>query len=174
MENKKIVVFGCDNTGKTTLCNYIKDRFEKTHDVKEEYSDKIYIAKSIGPNKTVDEYIDFMKDELLNGNNVIFDRFPVIEEYTCGNVLRHKNIFEGELVTPFFKMVNVFIFCYPGLFNTLNWGEREQMDGVKENAVDLINAYNLMAYTLKSLGYNVIEYNYKVDTMYDVYKKIFN
>ena len=174
MENKKIVVFGCDNTGKTTLCNYIKDRFEKTHNVKKEHSDKIYIAKSIGPNKTVDEYIDFMKDELLNENNVIFDRFPVIEEYTCGNVLRHKNIFEGELVVPFFKMVNVFVFCYPGLFNTLNWGEREQMDGVKENAVDLINSYNLMAYTLKSFGYNVIEYNYKVDTMYDVYKKIFD
>ena len=172
MENKKIVVFGCDNTGKTTLCNYIKDRFE--HDVKEECSDKIYIAKSIGPNKTVDEYIDFMKDELLNEDNVIFDRFPIIEEYTCGNVLRHKNIFEGELVVPFFKMVNVFVFCYPGLFNTLNWGEREQMDGVKENAVDLINSYNLMAYTLKSFGYNVIEYNYKVDTMYDVYKKIFD
>ena len=48
------------------------------------------------------------------------------------------------------------------------------MDGVKENAVDLINSYNLMAYTLKSFGYNVIEYNYKVDTMYDVYKKIFD
>ena len=169
MKNKKIVVFGCDNTGKTTLCNYLK----KIYDEEKDIEGKIEIAKSIGPNKTKQEYIDFMEKELNKENSVIFDRFPVIEEYTCGNILRGENIFDGDIIVPFLEKVDVFVFCYPGLFKTLNWGNREQMNGIKENAVDLINAYTLMAYMLKSLGYNVIEYNYNFDVMLDVYWYIF-
>ena len=37
----------------------------------------------------------------------------------------------------------------------------------------LYNAYTLMAYMLKSLGYNVIEYNYDLDVMLDIYWNIF-
>lgn len=160
-DNLKIVVFGCDNTGKTTLCNDIKEHFDLFFDVE--------VAKSIGANKTVEQYVDFMKTNLEKDNIVIFDRFPIIEEATCGKVLRDNNIFEKwekEDVIGILKSVDVYIMCYPGLFNTLNWGEREQMDGVKLNAIKLINAYNEMAFALKEMGLNVYEFNYSYHNVY--------
>lgn len=162
MEVKKIVVFGCDNTGKTTLCENLKTFIAwKNKDV-----NSVVVAKSLGPNKSVEEQIDFM-DLTLNDKQktIIFDRFPIIEEATCGKVLRGKDNFqewENTNVIDLLRKVDCFIFCYPGLFNVLNWGEREQLDGVKENALKLINAYNEMAVSLKSLGFKVLEYNYKL------------
>lgn len=163
----KIVVFGCDNTGKTTLCNDLKDLIEPYYDVE--------IAKSIGANKSVEQYVEFMKSNIEKEKAIIFDRFPIIEEATCGKVLRDNNIFEKwqkEDVIGILKSIDVYIMCYPGLFNTLNWGEREQMDGVKLNAIKLINAYNEMAFALKEMGLNVYEYNYKYHNAFRFYSII--
>lgn len=166
-ESLKIVVFGCDNTGKTTLCEELKCILEPYF-----YPE---IAKSIGANKTVEEYVDFMKINLEKNNIVIFDRFPIIEEATCGKVIRDNNIFEKwqrEDVIGLLKSVDFYIFCYPGLFNVLNWGEREQMDGVKSNVLKLINAYNEMAFALKEMGLNVYEFNYKYHNPFKFYSII--
>ncbi|MBO7695468.1 MAG: hypothetical protein J6T10_22815 [Methanobrevibacter sp.] len=165
VKDLKIVVFGCDNTGKTTLCNSLNEMLNA-----EGY--KSEIAKSIGANKSVDEYIDFMQENLDKDHIVIFDRFPIIEESTCGRVLRNNDIFEkwsGSEPIDLLENVDVFIFCYPGLFEVLNWGEREQMSGVKENALKLIDAYNQMAVALVGIGSVVIEYNYKVETVSDLF-----
>lgn len=164
MKAKKIVVFGCDNTGKTTLCETIQRSLKKIYK-----TDEVYIAKSLGPNKTVEEQVAFM-EEMLNDENrsIIFDRFPIIEEATCGEVLRGKNNFaewEGTDVINLLGKVDLFIFCYPGLFNVLKWGDREQLDGVKDNVLPLINAYNKMAFALKQLNFNVMEYNYTMDNI---------
>lgn len=160
MKAKKIVVFGCDNTGKTTLCESLVGILNF------KFPGSTEVAKSLGPNKMVEEQIDFMEEMLGNKDKVIiFDRFPIIEEATCGKVLRGKNNFqewENTNVVDLLGKVDLFIFCYPGLFDVLNWGEREQLDGVKENALKLINAYNEMAVSLRSLGFKVVEYNYKI------------
>ena len=37
------------------------------------------------------------------------------------------------------------------------------MDGVKERSLDIISYYNKLAVKLKTLGYNVKEYNFKCD-----------
>ncbi len=166
-ESLKIVVFGCDNTGKTTLCNELLDILDPYFHVE--------IAKSIGANKTVEEYVDFMKSNLSKEKVIIFDRFPIIEEATCGKVLRNNDIFEKwqkEDVIGILKSVDIFILCYPGLFNVLNWGEREQMDGVKSNALKLINAYNEMAVALKDMNLNVFEYNYNCHNVFKFYSRI--
>lgn len=170
MKAKKIVVFGCDNTGKTTLCEILREKLFTLGEL------DTVIAKSLGPNKTVEEQVDFM-ERTLNDNekNIIFDRFPIIEEATSGKVLRNKNNFaewEDTDVMELLKKVDLFIFCYPGLFNVLNWGEREQLDGVKNNALKLINAYNEMAVALKSLGFKVFEYNYNSTKFYDILKEV--
>lgn len=163
----KIVVFGCDNTGKTTLCNDLYDYLIEQYNVE--------IAKSIGANKSLAEYMEFMKKNIEKENVVIFDRFPIIEEATCGRVLRDNNMFgkwDSIETMEILESIDAFIFCYPGLFNILNWGNREQMDGVKDNALKLINAYNEIAVALKSIGLNVFEYNYTKDNVFQFYVKM--
>lgn len=151
-----VVIFGCDNSGKTTLANKIVEFINNS----------IYV-RSLGPNKTVEEQIKFMVEN-LNVNRVnIFDRFPCIEENVCGNVLRGKNNFDGLDTSAILNKVDLFIFCYPGLLNVLNWGSRDQLSGVKENVVELINGYTKYAKYLIDKGYNVLEYNYKETNCFD-------
>lgn len=152
--NKNIVVFGCDNTGKTNLTRVLND-------VLKEAGVNVKIIGSIGKAKkeTQQDYITNMLD--LEGIK-IFDRFTPIEEYVCGNVLRGKSNFNLDELKVFSNKVDLFVFCYPGLFNILNWGTREQMEGVKENALDLITNYNCMAVWLVENGFNVTEYNYNI------------
>lgn len=157
-----IVVFGCDNTGKTTLCEDLEKWLTENHK-------KVNMVHSLGPNKTIDEQIEFMK--LCLNNEVsevnIFDRFPVIEETVCGTILRNKNnfadnSFKGLLGYSYLRFVDIFVFCNPGLQKVIRWGDREQMDGVKENVVDLMNGYNKFAYELMQANFNVMEYNYSI------------
>ena len=163
----KIVVFGCDNTGKTTLCNELKVILN------EEYNAEI--AKSIGANKSLQEYVNFMKSNIEKENIVIFDRFPIIEEATCGKVLRDNNMFgkwDSFETIDILNAIDLYIFCYPGLFQVLNWGEREQMDGVKDNVLKLINAYNEIAVALKGMGLNVYEFNYRLNNVFKFISRI--
>lgn len=167
---KNIVVFGCDNTGKTTLAEFLVKSINKE---KPELN-PIY-KKSLGPNKTKSEQIKFM-DSMTNIESlVVFDRYPIVEEMTSGIVLRGKNNFQDsskELIEYYLRKIDCYIFCYPGLFNVIKWDDREQLDGVKENVLDLINQYNRFAFALKECGINVIEYNYKADTLDSFYIKL--
>lgn len=158
-----IVIFGCDNSGKTTLSNNIISYLK-------ELGKRVEYKHSLGPNVTLEQQKKFMEENLSNDVITIFDRFPFIEEGVCGIVLRGYNSFdtgnededekyEEELLSK----VDLFIMCYPGLFEVIDWGEREQMFGVKENIVNLIKGYNMVAVNLKNLGYPVKEYNYKCD-----------
>ena len=169
---KNIVVFGCDNTGKTTLAKYLVEKINKENqDVCAIYK------KSLGPNKTKNEQIDFMDSVTSFKSLVIFDRYPIVEEMTSGIVLRGKNNFQDsskELMEYYLGKIDCYILCYPGLFDVVNWEEREQLDGVKENVLDLINQYNRFAFALKECGFNVIEYNYKADTLDSFYIKLKN
>ena len=155
-----IVVFGCDNTGKSTLCSQLANLLNE---------DSEYTAEaihSLGPNKTLDEMLDFMNRNLAPRGSThtrIFDRFPIIEESIYGPLLRGENKFAGIITKEILDKVDLFVYCYPGLFTVLNWGDREQMDGVKDNALDIIAGYNRLAVKLRLAGYNVKEYNFKCD-----------
>lgn len=163
-----IVVFGCDNTGKTTLCEQLEQYY------REVLKKNVNMVHSLGPHKTVDEQIEFMRLGLTNKTSDIniFDRFPIIEETVCGTILRDynnftENSFKGLFGYSYLRLVDLFVFCNPGLKRTLRWGEREQMDGVKENVVSLINGYNEFAYELMQNGFAVYEYNYSIEGQYD-------
>lgn len=156
---KNIVVFGCDNTGKTTLAQKIAFILGGQY------------VKSLGPNKTRNEQLGFMFENLDSYGIKIFDRFPIIEESTSGVVLRGHDNFQTwcEQEMDLLSKVDVFIFCNPGLFNTLNWGEREQLEGVKDHALELINKYNEIAVLLQQYYHNVIEYNYKANPVDEIF-----
>lgn len=167
---KNIVVFGCDNTGKTTLSEFLVEKIKS-----EKPELKPIYKKSLGPNRTVNEQALFMGSMCNLENLVIFDRYPIVEEMTSGIVLRGNNNFKNMSkvqIENYLRMIDCYIFCYPGLFEVMNWQEREQLDGVKENALDLINQYNRFAFALKECGFKVIEFNYKEDTLDSFYVKL--
>ena len=164
--NKNIVVFGCDNSGKTTLSNSLKELL----DIKLKGMADVEYKHSLGPKITLEQQKEFMETNLNKDCITIFDRFPIIEEAVCGKVLRGVNIYntgniekDFEYLKNIFDKVDLFILCFPGLLQVVNWGEREQMEGVKENVMDLINEYFKIAITIKEMGYNVIEYNFNTN-----------
>lgn len=170
--NKNIIIFGCDNSGKTTLAKSLETALSnKGYNVEYKHS--------LGPNVTKDEQMEFMTSNLEKDCITIFDRFPFIEEGVCGKILRNKSVYEtGDfeydkaVEENLLKNVDLFIMCYPGIFSVTNWGSREQMYGVKENIVSLVRGYNMLAINLKNLGYNIIEYNYKMDSVESVLENI--
>lgn len=168
--NKNIVIFGCDNSGKTTLSQDISKELDlllRNNGL----AYPIECKHSLGPNVTLEQHENFMNENLDKDCITIFDRFPFIEEGVCGSILRGHNIFghyTKEEQDVLLSKVDLFILCYPGLFNIINWGEREQMEGVKENVVNLIKGYNMIAVNLKDNGYNVVEYNYRCDAPFTI------
>lgn len=154
-----IVVFGCDNSGKSTLCTQLVSLLNEDVDFTAD------TRHTPGP-VSVEEMIKYMENSLVPKNSRhtrIFDRFPIIEEKVYGPLLRGYDKFSGLDIDKYLKQVDLFIYCYPGLFTILNWGDREQYPGVKSNALDIINMYNNIAVDLKMSGYNVKEYNFKCD-----------
>lgn len=161
---KNIVIFGCDNTGKTNLSRVLKDEFAAE-------GVEANIVTSIGK-ASKEEQVKFINDKLNSVGIKIFDRFSPIEEFVCGYVLRGKSNFTLSELNSFIDRVDLFIFCYPGLFSVLNWGEREQMEGVKQNVLRLINRYNDVAMYLKDEKKYIVEYNYNsIESVNDVVKK---
>lgn len=147
--NKKIVLFGTDNSGKTTLGKALAEEIGG-----------IYLPP-LGPT-SLGFQISYLDVSLNQEGILIFDRFPVIEEEVCGNVFRGGSNFENVPYDQYIDAVDMFVFCNPGLEAILNWGEREQMSGVKEKIISLYAGYSLWFKKLKDAGKNVIEYNWKV------------
>lgn len=149
----KIVVFGCDNSGKTTLCKELANKLN------------FNLVNPLGP-ASLNEQISYMIDNLPLNGNVIFDRFPIIEEYSCGKVLRGKGNFDevnAQIIKAFMDKVDLFVFCNPGFEFILNWGEREQMSGIKENIIPLQSRYAEVYRDLLMKNKNVLEYNWTKD-----------
>lgn len=171
---KKIVVFGSDNSGKTTAIANISKHLEGLG-IKHE------VIKSLGPKPDAKEMATFMLKHLAKNQAVVFDRFPVIEEATCGKVLRGVNKFQGYpdnvIASEILCSVDLFIYCRPGIHTILNWGTREQMDGIKDNIYDLVAAYDKLPGDLFDL-FNVditnrlCYYDWQKDKVEKLYKAL--
>lgn len=140
MFTKYIVVYGCDNSGKTTACENITK-------ILEQLNIKSKVIHSCGPCHP-SEQLFFMHSNTHplshDEDVVVFDRFPAIEEYVYGPIIRGEN-----KLAPFWRQcqiyidrISLFIHCDPSLDVITNWGEREQMDGVKEKAKLIVDRYN--------------------------------
>lgn len=148
----KIVIFGPDNAGKTTLAKTLEE---------EMWMDDFHYSHSPGP-VSVEKMCEYIVDNLASDQNVIFDRFPVIEEMVCGNVLRGVDKFDQyrKKANDFLNKIDLFIFCNPGTKAITNWGTREQMDGVKENIDKLFQKYCELFQDLTEEGRNAMMYDW--------------
>lgn len=137
-----------------------------------------YICDAIhspGP-KSTEALMDFMKNNLVDSDSKlirIFDRFPIIEEAVYGKLLRGGSRFDDEEYNKqTLGKIDSFIYCFPGMESVLNWGDREQMDGVKENVLEIVDEYNSIVEKLIKEKKNVIIYNYNKDTAFDMFDKL--
>ena len=154
--NKKIVLFGTDNSGKTTLGKTLAKELEGKY------------LPPLGPSPYSIQ-VSYLNTYLNESGVIIFDRFPLIEEEVCGPIFRGKSNFANipsEQYDQYIKAIDLFVFCNPGLEAILNWGEREQMNGVKENIINLLTGYSVWFKMLKDHGEKVVEYNWRVPEDY--------
>lgn len=162
-----IVIFGCDNSGKSTLVNNL------LYYIENELNIECSSIHSPGP-VSIEDMKKFMETNLIdkteNPNKIkIFDRFPIIEEAVYGPILRNKNRFDDlDYNKTLLDKVDLFILCDPGPFNIMKWDNREQYPGVKENAFEIILEYYRIAYSLMQEGYKVKTYNYHLDYIEDL------
>jgi GTPase SAR1 family protein len=157
-----IVIFGPDNSGKTTLANQIKDL-------------GFQYVRSLGAGKTSQEYLDYLDITLNNAkktkSNLIFDRFSVIEESVNGPILRNVDLMDTNFidVNRFLSRIDLFIFCMPPKSVITNWGDREQMAGIKENIDKLIDKYLDYSHKLYEKKMNIIHYDWTCDKQEEVF-----
>lgn len=128
-----VVVYGCDNSGKTSLANHIAEKFKLE-----------YVRSKGGPSMSTQEVLQYLDKNLDEGDKV-FDRFSIIEEYTNGLVLRGKDRFQDEFIDKesFLNRIDLFIYACPSMEAVKNFGDREQMDGIIENIDRLREMYRV-------------------------------
>lgn len=156
---KKIVVYGCDNSGKTTAVAEIR----KILTMNKISCETVH---SCGP-KSAREQVEFMVKELQTNPGSpkvkVFDRFPAIEEFVYGPIVRNKNVLKDYSITceVLMNQIDLFIFCCPGYETISNWGYRWQMKGVKENVESIILAYNNIIDVYPSMKGKLEYYDWK-------------
>lgn len=163
-----IVIIGGDNSGKTTLANNLNNRFKNSR-----------VIHSPGKDLTSDEMVEFMEKSTSECGINIFDRFPLIEESINGPILRGVNKLDdvsNDVKKEILNKIDIWILCFPGFEKILNWGNREQMDGIKENCVELYSKYILAGGNLAEMFPDkYLDYNFQAD--YDaeiIFNKINN
>lgn len=160
MFNKRIVIYGCDNSGKSTAC-------EKAKKILEGKGLTAEVIHSCGP-LSANEQLYFMADKTNNQevDVVVFDRFPAIEEIVYGPIIRGENKlskYETQC-RMYMDRISLFIFCCPPFETITNWGDREQMDGVKERAERIVMAYyNKVPGVYPGISYRTVEYDWTKD-----------
>lgn len=160
--NKPIIVVGMDNTGKTTLCQKLSQRYNYYH------------LSPCGPGKTRKEMIEHMNTCLILPNlNFIYERFPIFEEMVYGKVLRNKSLFTFRNVAfkRILKLKPLIIYCRPEEKDIFDFGNRKQMEGVVDNSKKLLIEWDNLIYTLrKKFNLEIKTYNYKIDNWENLLK----
>ena len=167
-----VVVYGFDNSGKSTLCKSLAQSFREKA-ILSKY------VKSLGP-VGKSKQLEFMVKNLLNSCSApciqIFDRFPIIEEKVYGPILRGKDEFSNPedqgIVKVIMDKIDAFIYCDPGYENILKWGQREQMQGVKEFSKNLYEGYKTISEKF-SIQNKLIHYDYTKDDYLELFLNLY-
>ena len=158
----KVLVLGMDNTGKTTLCEYLRDKQD------------FRLIKSCGPNKSKEQMEKYIYENLTKDGYLVFERFCFFEEMVYGSILRgeSKFTFSDDIFQFILESGSKIIYCRPDIETIKNWKNREQMEGVIEKADELIEKWDKVINKARKRGMKVIKYNYKKDDMSEVISEL--
>lgn len=150
---RKIVIIGMDNTGKTTLVNDMKNLLN------------VEGIKSPGPNFTKEEMYNEVITNLSREELVILERFAIIEEIIYGEILRNAPKFNFEdLMQIEEKYHPIFIYCRPKKKDVFNFGERDQMEGVIERSEKLLEGFDNLYNKMIQRDFDIFRYDFNVST----------
>lgn len=153
-----IIVEGCDNTGKSTLVAKLAEDL------------KLLVINNKRRPKDYTEASNYLHQVMTSfpGIPTILDRLCTISEPVYGPICRNTHIYSqaqlrGDL--DFLLRHNpTIIYCRPPVATILGFGDRPQMEGVKDNARSIIGAYDLTIDQLALQGFRVVHWDY---TNYD-------
>lgn len=150
---------GVDNTGKTTLSQKLLE-LDKS---------MLYIPP-LGPlsRKIQIKVIEnTLKIGHLDGINILYERYPLIDEMVYGSVLRGKSNFNMDEVLFRFWLQHMLITNHLIIYNRpsdddiyTSIRQRKQMEGVADNILTLANRYDYVISRLKERGLNIITHDY--------------
>lgn len=162
-----IICEGMDNSGKTTLVKHLAAKYGLPTLISAFAPRGDYKKKGKHPHMMAEVAVNFVG--LMNSNFLfVSDRFPLISEAVYGPICAgNDDILDhwGEekyklLMQDFLDMAPFIIYCRPSRDVIMNFGDREQMDGVIERSEALLEAYDSMMHQLREGGHDVFYYDY--------------
>lgn len=155
-----IIVEGCDNAGKTTLVA----KLSAEHRL-------LTLNHRQRPLSLQDsrDYLHLVTP-LAQRFKTIFDRWQPISEPIYGPICRNTHLFEPADIAEqhsylrLEKLNPLIIYCRPSAERILNFGDREQMEGVIDNAKKIIDGYDRMMDWIAGYWFPVVRYDYEHDT----------
>lgn len=147
-----LIVLGFDNTGKTTLANKLSEYYS---------TEVIY---SLGPQATKEEQLHFMAQALTGSDSIrLHERFPPFEELVYGPTLRGKSNFTLGEIEDLKRARPLLVYARPPHLKTLDFGEREQMSGVVEQAIPIMKQWDKLIHMLDLFGWDIFKYDYTTE-----------
>lgn len=155
-----IIIEGMDNTGKTTLIQRL---------IREVGRGYLSAMVSLGPNKTLLEQFHWVDKQIalakMGGPLTIYDRFLPICDVVYGPIIRNGSLWgiNHLIINQLLEEVNpLIIYCRPSNEKVIGFEDgREQMEGVVENAKELLDGYDEVMKKLLKSGFEIINYNYE-------------
>jgi hypothetical protein len=162
-----VILEGMDNSGKSTLAMKLHEALDFPI-IKPPSYNKVYKQGEKAQDACFLWNENILK-ETKRGNHpcysYIFDRHQLISTPVYEPVLFKRNTLVmhpwfGRLVYQFAENAPLIVYCRPPAEVILNFGDREQMKGVREEGIALLERYDIVIDQLKRAGFDVIEYDY--------------
>lgn len=149
-----IIILGMDNSGKSTLCKIL------SYELK--FNQKRFVDLNLPKEKMIENIKKYLKKD-----NIIFDRFSFFDEIVYGEILRNNPLFsfKDEIYQEIIKSSPIIIYCRPDISLILNWKDREQMEGVIEKSLKLIEKYDDVFSKYISKDFHSIIWDYEKDSI---------